>query len=79
LVLKSFSSNTGLPHLVFANGFFVASEFALVGVRHSRIEMLAGTGDPSARRLLGLLESLNTHISHTVGNNNGVPGSGMDW
>jgi magnesium and cobalt exporter, CNNM family len=51
--------------LVFANGFFVASEFALVGVRRSRIEMLAGTGDPRARRLLGLLDSLNTYISAT--------------
>jgi hypothetical protein len=26
--------------LVFANGFFVAAEFALVGVRRSRIEAL---------------------------------------
>ena len=51
--------------LVLANGFFVASEFALVGVRHSRIEMLAASGNRSARRLLGLLDSLNTYISAT--------------
>ena len=41
--------------LVFANGFFVASEFALVGVRRSRIATLAGAGDRRAQRLLGLV------------------------
>lgn len=51
--------------LVFANGFFVASEFALVGVRRSRIEMLAARGSRSARRLLTLLDNLNTYISAT--------------
>ncbi|MGH9943940.1 MAG: hemolysin family protein [Pyrinomonadaceae bacterium] len=51
--------------LVFANGFFVASEFALVGVRRSRIELLAATGDRRARRLLGLLGMLNAYISAT--------------
>jgi len=30
--------------LLLANGFFVASEFALVGVRRSRIETLADGG-----------------------------------
>lgn len=51
--------------LVFANGFFVASEFALVGVRRSRVEMLAQTGSGSARRLLRLLNNLNGYISAT--------------
>ena len=51
--------------LVLGNGFFVASEFALVGVRRSRIEMLAATGNVSARRLLGLLANLNAYISAT--------------
>src|SRR5207253_4402516 len=51
--------------LVFANGFFVASEFALVGVRRSRIEMLATNGSRRARRLLGLLSNLNAYISAT--------------
>lgn len=51
--------------LVFANGFFVASEFALVGVRRSRIEMLAASGSLRARRLLGLLDNLNAYISAT--------------
>ena len=51
--------------LVLANGFFVASEFALVGVRRSRIQMLAAGGDVRARRLLGLLDNLNAYISAT--------------
>jgi CBS domain containing-hemolysin-like protein len=51
--------------LVLANGFFVASEFALVGVRRSRIETMAATGDQKAKRLLGLLDNLNAYISAT--------------
>jgi len=51
--------------LVLANGFFVASEFALVGVRRSRIEMLAAQGSVTARRLLRLLDNLNAYISAT--------------
>jgi CBS domain containing-hemolysin-like protein len=51
--------------LVLANGFFVASEFALVGVRRSRIEMLAAGGDRTAQRLLGLIDNLNAYISAT--------------
>jgi CBS domain containing-hemolysin-like protein len=38
--------------LVLANGFFVASEFALVGVRRSRILTLAKGGNRRARLLL---------------------------
>jgi len=49
--------------LVFANGFFVATEFALVGVRRSRIEALASAGNHSARRLLGLLDDLTGYLS----------------
>jgi CBS domain containing-hemolysin-like protein len=51
--------------LVLANGFFVASEFALVGVRRSRIEMMAARGHRGAQRLLELLRNLNTYISAT--------------
>jgi CBS domain containing-hemolysin-like protein len=51
--------------LVFANGFFVASEFALVGVRKSRIETLAKTGNHRAKRLLPLINNLNAYISAT--------------
>jgi len=51
--------------LVLANGFFVASEFSLVGVRRSRIETLAKAGDKRAKRLLGLVDHLNAYISAT--------------
>lgn len=51
--------------LVLANGFFVASEFALVGVRRSRIQMLAAGGDVRASRLLSLVDNLNAYISAT--------------
>ena len=51
--------------LVFANGFFVASEFSLVGVRRSRIETLARAGDKRAKRLIGLVDNLNAYISAT--------------
>lgn len=34
--------------LVLANGFFVASEFSLVGVRPSRIATLAASGNKGA-------------------------------
>jgi Hemolysins and related proteins containing CBS domains len=51
--------------LVLANGFFVASEFALVAVRKSRVEALANEGSAAARRLLGLVNNLNAYISAT--------------
>ena len=51
--------------LVLANGFFVASEFALVGVRRSRIQTLAEKGSAGAKRLLNLLDNLNAYISAT--------------
>ncbi len=51
--------------LVAANGFFVASEFALVAVRKSRIETQAAEGDTAAIRLLGMLNNLNAYISAT--------------
>jgi CBS domain containing-hemolysin-like protein len=51
--------------LVLANGFFVAAEFALVGVRKSRIEALASDGNKASVRLLGMLNNLNAYISAT--------------
>lgn len=49
--------------LVAANGFFVAAEFALVGVRSSRIETLAASGNSAAKRLMSLLQNLNAYLS----------------
>ncbi len=51
--------------LVLGNGFFVASEFALVAVRKSRIESLANDGNKPAIRLMSLLDNLNAYISAT--------------
>lgn len=51
--------------LVLANGFFVASEFALVAVRRSRIETLASSGNHSAQRVLEILDKLNEYVSAT--------------
>lgn len=49
--------------LVAINGFFVAAEFALVGVRRSRIETLASSGNRAAKRLIPLLNNLNAYLS----------------
>ncbi len=63
--MLTIGSLLGILLLVLLNGFFVASEFALVGVRRSRIETLAESGNRAARRLLGLLDNLNAYISAT--------------
>ena len=49
--------------LVLINGFFVAAEFAFVGVRRSRIESMAASGSAAAKRLLSLLNNLNAYLS----------------
>lgn len=51
--------------LVATNGFFVAAEFAFVGVRRSRIESLAAEGNAAAKRLVDVLDHLNAYISAT--------------
>jgi CBS domain containing-hemolysin-like protein len=51
--------------LVLANGFFVASEFALVGVRKTRIDTLAKAGAKRAVRLQRVLSHLDSYISAT--------------
>lgn len=49
--------------IVGLNGFFVASEFALVSVRKTRIETLAEAGSKGARSALRLLEHPTRFIS----------------
>ena len=49
--------------LVFMNGFFVATEFAMVKVRKSRIETLALDGDRSAKNTLKVVRDLNSYLS----------------
>ena len=48
--------------LVAANGFFVASEFALVGARRTRIEQMALDGNRRAR----LAREVITHLDHYI-------------
>src|ERR671915_1850401 len=49
--------------IVLINGFFVAAEFAFVGVRRPRIEALAANGDRRAVRLMRILGNLNAYLS----------------
>ncbi|MEW6735112.1 MAG: hemolysin family protein [Acidobacteriota bacterium] len=51
--------------LVFANGFFVAAEFSLVGVRRSRVLALIEEGNASAKTLLRVISMLDAYISAT--------------
>ncbi|ALB44848.1 membrane protein [Clostridium beijerinckii] len=49
--------------LVFMNGFFVATEFAMVKVRKSRIETLAMEGNRNAKHTLKVVKDLNSYLS----------------
>ena len=49
--------------LIFANGFFVAAEFALVRARRSKLEELAEEGDRRARLVVKQLDDLSEYLS----------------
>ncbi|HEX2021489.1 MAG TPA: hemolysin family protein [Candidatus Thermoplasmatota archaeon] len=51
--------------LVLLNGFFVASEFAIVKVRGSQLEALARGGDKRALRAQGVVKNLDAYLSAT--------------
>lgn len=51
--------------LVFLNGFFVASEFALISVRKTRIDELVKQGSKPAKLVQKSIAHLNTFISAT--------------
>jgi CBS domain containing-hemolysin-like protein len=51
--------------LVIANGFFVATEFALVSVRRTRIDELLQEGKPLAREVRRALDDIDTYIAAT--------------
>jgi magnesium and cobalt exporter, CNNM family len=51
--------------LVFANGFFVAAEFALVGARRSKVDAMVARGDSRARTVRHALTHLDRYISGT--------------
>jgi putative hemolysin len=49
--------------LVLANGFFVATEFAIVAVRRSRLEQLEAEGNQTARSARHVVVHLDTYIA----------------
>jgi CBS domain containing-hemolysin-like protein len=51
--------------LVLLNAFFVAAEFAMVKVRHTRIETLAEQGNWQARAVLAVQSHIDTFLSAT--------------
>ncbi len=64
-VLLTIVKLTTVLLLVLANGFFVASEFALVGVRKSRVASLVAEGNKRAQTLMRVIEHLDAYISAT--------------
>ncbi|WP_208027768.1 hemolysin family protein [Rhabdothermincola sediminis] len=48
--------------LLFANGFFVAVEFAVVGSRRTKLQELAAAGDRRAERAMAALTDLNREL-----------------
>jgi CBS domain containing-hemolysin-like protein len=53
----------GVVLLVAANGFFVATEFAIVAVRRSKLEQLEAEGHGSARAAKDLVDRLDVYIA----------------
>lgn len=51
--------------LVFANGFFVAAEFALVSIRKTRVEEMVDRGIGSAKYVLHAVQDLDRYIAGT--------------
>ena len=51
--------------LVFANGFFVATEFAIVKVRATRLQALVDEGRPGAGTAMKMVEKLDGYLSAT--------------
>jgi len=53
----------GIAILLFSNGFFVASEFAMVKVRKTRIEQLVKEGNSTAKIALEAIKDLDKFIA----------------
>jgi CBS domain containing-hemolysin-like protein len=51
--------------LVIVNGVFVAAEFAIVRVRRTRLEELAGEGQAAARRAILLVDGVTEYLAVT--------------
>ena len=52
-----------IAFLLFLNGFFVAAEFALVGVRKTRIQQLANEGNFNAKLALDAVKNIDRYIA----------------
>src|SRR4051812_22943873 len=55
----------GLASLVFANGFFVAAEFAIVTVRKTRVDQLLAEGRRGARAVSRAITDPDRYIAAT--------------
>src|SRR3982750_1063428 len=55
----------GILLIVFLNGFFVATEFALVKVRSSQLDPLGDEGDSRAKPARYILSHLDSSLSAT--------------
>jgi CBS domain containing-hemolysin-like protein len=51
--------------LVFANGFFVATEFAIVKIRHTRLQAMVDEGRPGAANAMKMVDRLDAYLSGT--------------
>jgi CBS domain containing-hemolysin-like protein len=49
--------------LVFLNGFFVATEFSLVKIRGSKLEIIASSGNRSAKLAVDIVKNLTSYSS----------------
>ncbi|MBI3721431.1 MAG: DUF21 domain-containing protein, partial [Fimbriimonas ginsengisoli] len=49
--------------LILGNAFFVASEYALISTRRSRVEALSRKGGQGSRRLLRALDELSHYVA----------------
>src|SRR6187431_3006463 len=55
----------GVLALVFANGFFVAAEFAIVTVRKTRVDQLVAEGNRRARAVRRAVTDPDSYIAAT--------------
>lgn len=54
-----------VPVLVFINGFFVAAEFALIGIRKTRIEEMVNAGVLGASKVQKIINNIDQTIAAT--------------
>jgi putative hemolysin len=65
MALSSLAGLAAVALLVLANGFFVATEFAIVAVRRSRLEQLVDEGRAGAAAAQAVVQHLDSYIAAT--------------